>query len=209
MEVGILGFGLLKSCCHGARPGTAFGLGWLARLRSTIPTSSRFMSSVSARAGISSRWLSSKAIAEATHNPHKRGILHRDLKPANLPIDSNDQPRVTDFGLAKRLQEDSDFSMRGQLPGLPNHMPPKQATSKRGILGRRAGFDRTSSGRLWWRRIGRTKRSWLFPPGLWPEIRPTGSIGGRGPLAQRLEQRTFICVNNWLGGNAIVSSQSR
>jgi serine/threonine protein kinase len=78
-----------------------------------------------------------KTIAEAIHYAHERGILHRDLKPANVMIDANDQPRVTDFGLAKRLEGDSELTVSGQVLGSPNYMPPEQATGKRGTLSRR------------------------------------------------------------------------
>ncbi len=78
-----------------------------------------------------------KAIAEAIHYAHERGILHRDLKPANVLIDANDQPRVTDFGLAKRLEGDSELTVTGQFLGSPNYMPPEQASGKRGRVNRR------------------------------------------------------------------------
>src|SRR5438094_4370774 len=79
-----------------------------------------------------------KIVAEAIHYAHERGILHRDLKPSNVLIDPFDQPRVTDFGLAKRLHHDSELTLSGQVLGSPNYMPPEQATAKRGLLGRRS-----------------------------------------------------------------------
>jgi WD40 repeat protein/serine/threonine protein kinase len=68
-----------------------------------------------------------KVIAEAVHYAHERGILHRDLKPSNVLIDSDDRPRVVDFGLAKRFTGDSSLTISGQVLGSPSYMPPEQA----------------------------------------------------------------------------------
>ncbi|MBI2947167.1 MAG: protein kinase [Verrucomicrobia bacterium] len=79
-----------------------------------------------------------RTIAEAVHYAHERGILHRDLKPSNILIDQDDQPRVTDFGLAKRIEADSGLTVSGEMLGSPNFMPPEQAGLKRGQAGRQS-----------------------------------------------------------------------
>jgi serine/threonine protein kinase len=67
-----------------------------------------------------------KIIADAIHYAHGRGIVHRDLKPANVLIDQFDQPRITDFGLAKLLQGDASKTQAGQILGSPHYMSPEQ-----------------------------------------------------------------------------------
>lgn len=79
-----------------------------------------------------------RAIAQAIHYAHERGILHRDLKPSNVLIDAQDQPHVVDFGLAKRLEGDSELTVTGQVLGSPNYMPPEQTTGRRGTVTRRS-----------------------------------------------------------------------
>jgi WD40 repeat protein len=80
-----------------------------------------------------------KVIAEAIHFAHERNVLHRDLKPSNVIIDSaTDQPRVTDFGLAKRLESETELTLSGQLLGSPNYVSPEQAAAKRGTVGKRS-----------------------------------------------------------------------
>lgn len=74
-------------------------------------------------------------VAYAIHYAHEHGVLHRDLKPSNVMIDENDQPRVTDFGLAKRARGDFGLTVTGQLLGSPNFMPPEQTSGKSGKIG--------------------------------------------------------------------------
>lgn len=65
-------------------------------------------------------------IADALRVAHGKGIIHRDIKPANILIDSDGNPRVADFGLARILEADPS-SDRGKRMGTPNYMSPEQA----------------------------------------------------------------------------------
>ena len=53
---------------------------------------------------------------------HEKGVLHRDLKPANIMIDGRGQVRITDFGLAKLVDDQAD----GEVAGTPAYMAPEQ-----------------------------------------------------------------------------------
>lgn len=74
------------------------------------------------------------AIAEAVHFAHSRNVIHRDLKPANILLDAQ-QPRVTDFGLAKVTDVDSGLTATGQVMGTPSYMPPEQAAGNMDRVG--------------------------------------------------------------------------
>ena len=65
-------------------------------------------------------------LARAIHAAHQAGIIHRDLKPSNVLFAAEGTPKITDFGLAKRLDEDG-YTKSGQVLGSPSYIPPEQA----------------------------------------------------------------------------------
>jgi serine/threonine-protein kinase len=74
-------------------------------------------------------------VADAVHAAHLRGVLHRDLKPSNILIDAVGEPLVSDFGLAKRLEDSESVTHTGAILGTPCYMSPEQAAGSRGDVG--------------------------------------------------------------------------
>jgi WD40 repeat protein/serine/threonine protein kinase len=102
-----------------------------------------------------------ETLAQAIHFAHQRGIVHRDLKPANILLSSESKvlsteregenvpsllstqhsalstlfPKITDFGLAKRLDEARPGSVSEEIVGTPCYMAPEQASGKSARIG--------------------------------------------------------------------------
>jgi len=74
-------------------------------------------------------------VAQAVHYAHEQGVIHHDLKPSNILLDLQGRPRVTDFGLAKRLTEDTGMTASGDVLGTPSYMPPEQAAGQINTIG--------------------------------------------------------------------------
>src|SRR5262249_31833592 len=75
-------------------------------------------------------------VARAVHFAHEKKLLHRDLKPGNILLDERGEPLVSDFGLAKFMEDDLDLTQSGQAVGTLHYMSPEQLTGARDKIGR-------------------------------------------------------------------------
>jgi serine/threonine protein kinase len=66
-------------------------------------------------------------IADGLAEVHRQGLLHRDIKPANIMVDTAGLARLTDFGLASFVEEDSTLTETDVILGTPAYMSPEQA----------------------------------------------------------------------------------
>ena len=120
-ELGPLGYFIASEFCEG--PSLR---GWLKSRNQPVP------------ARLAARWIA--AVADAVQHAHDRGILHRDIKPDNVILtraSASEElvPRLTDFGLAKLVEEASDETRSEARMGTPHYMAPEQAAGRRGEVG--------------------------------------------------------------------------
>jgi eukaryotic-like serine/threonine-protein kinase len=73
-------------------------------------------------------------VSRAAHYAHQHNIVHRDLKPANILLDKHGEPMITDFGLAKILEENTDITQTRAVLGSPNYMAPEQAAGQNSAI---------------------------------------------------------------------------
>jgi WD40 repeat protein len=120
-ELGPLGYFIASEFCEGPNLRR-----WLRARSEPVP------------ARLAARWAA--ALADAVQHAHDRGILHRDIKPDNVILTPGSAPgeftpRLTDFGLAKVIEDAGEETRSEARAGTPHYMAPEQVTGRRREVG--------------------------------------------------------------------------
>src|SRR5258706_9027930 len=99
------------------------GGGSLSQKLGGIPQPAQYCSSVT------------ETLARAIHVAHLAGIVHRHLKPANILLTPDRTPKVSEFGLARYFEGQSDVTLDMAKIGTPSYMAPEQVIGKSGTVG--------------------------------------------------------------------------
>jgi hypothetical protein len=120
-------------------------------------------------------------VCEALEFAHREGIIHRDIKPENVLLDRSGRIKLTDFGLAKRIDTDSAQLTQTHLAvGTPHYMAPEQLEQPKGIDHR---VDIYSVGVLLYEMLTRELPIGRFPP-------PSSKEG----VDERLDEIVYRCL---------------
>ena len=151
-------------------------------------------------------------VADALDYAHQHGVIHRDIKPGNIVLDDRSRVTVTDFGIAKEIQEAS-LSASGSLLGTPYYMAPEQylggaisgAADQYSLgvvayqcLGRRVPFDAPSAYELLNKHVSQ-------PPPPLVEFRPDLPAHAYGAIDRALAKRPqdrFLTVTDFVNALA-------
>jgi WD40 repeat protein len=74
-----------------------------------------------------------ETLARAMHAAHQQQVIHRDLKPANVLLTADGTLKITDFGLAKHLDQGGHPTVTGLVMGTPSYMAPEQAGGRKDV----------------------------------------------------------------------------
>ncbi len=74
-------------------------------------------------------------LARAVEYAHASGIVHRDLTPSNVLLTADGAPKLTDFGLARRLDDTAGLTATGTVLGTPGYLAPEQARGDLAAIG--------------------------------------------------------------------------